>query len=535
MIQPTHRGPLTRSEARQANGLTLEESGHSCHRGAATHLGDAFIQSARTHAQQLSVITNEETVTYRELHDAALTCAGRLLQLPDWRLGSRVILRMPNSAGYIAAFYGILLAGGIVVPSPMEQTSSWVEQIASATASRFLIDESGVQRTDTMFSIHISRLPEEDEDEVDPSHLAAIFFTSGSAGHPKGVMLSHRNFLANAESIQASLPLRPDDRALAILPFCHAYGNSVLQSHLLAGATLVIAGSASFPETIIDAMQRHRVTSFSGVPQLHQLVFRSPRMSTQVLPDLRYATVAGGALRPDLLRKFSERLSPAELFVMYGQTEATARLSCLPAHQLASHCGSIGRGIPGVRLQVVSPDGLPVIPGCVGEIRAQGANIMRGYWHDPEGTRTILCDGWLYTGDLATVDEDGYIYPQGRKSQLLKIAGYRLHPAEIEKVIAEEMPSVEAIVVPFDSVDGLTRLAMFLVPVGAGVDPNLTAIRAIFARRLAHYQRPAYLTILKDPPLTASLKIDRQRLSQLATTVAQRRSVRSSGSPSLSE
>ena len=177
-------------------------------------------------------------------------------------------------------------------------------------------------------------------------------------------MLSHRNFLANAESIQASLPLLQTDRTLAILPFCHAYGNSVLQSHLLAGATLVIDGSPAFPETVIDAMVRHRVTSFSGVPQLHQMLFRSPRMNTEVLPHLRYATVAGGALRPDLLQEFSARMAPAELFVMYGQTEATARLSCLPAHQLSTHCGSIGRGIPGVRLQVVTEDGIPVSRLC---------------------------------------------------------------------------------------------------------------------------------------------------------------------------
>ena len=137
----------------------------------------------------------------------------------------------------------------------------------------------------------------------------------------------------------------------------------MLQSHLLAGATLVIDGSTAFPETIIDAMAQHRATSSSGVPQLHQVLFRSPRMNTEVLPDLRYATVAGGALRPDLLQDFSERLAPAELFVMYGQTEATARLSCLPAHQSSTHCGSIGRGIPGVRLQVVTEDGNPVEPG----------------------------------------------------------------------------------------------------------------------------------------------------------------------------
>ena len=165
----------------------------------------------------------------------------------------------------------------------------------------------------------------------------------------------------------------------------------------------------------------------------------------------------------------------------------------------------------------------------MGEIRACGDNVMEGYWLDPETTQATVHDGWLYTGDFATVDEDGYIYPQGRKSQLLKIAGYRLHPAEIEAVIVEEMPAVEAVVVPFESIDGLTRLAMFIIPVRSGISPDLTAVRACFIRRLAHYQRPAYLAILNDPPLTASLKVDRQRLTQMATESANRRSVRPSG------
>ena len=530
MIQPTDSGAMRSSAQRNAAHSLREDYRHSLRNCKVKYLVEAFIQSARIHSQQLAVVTGRESVTYRQLLDASLKCAGSLFEQPNWTPGSRVLLRMPNSAGYIAAFYGILIAGGVVVPLPVEQTATSVEQIASATASGFLIDESGLRGTEDLFSsLHRGM---RDEVEVHPSQLAAIFFTSGSAGKPKGVMLSHRNFLANAGSIQASLPLLQTDRTLAILPFCHAYGNSVLQSHVLAGATLVIDGSTAFPETIIDAMAQHRVTSFSGVPQLHQVLFRSLRMNTEVLPDLRYATVAGGALRPELLQDFSERLAPAELFVMYGQTEATARLSCLPAHQLSTHCGSIGRGIPGVRLQVVTENGNPVEPGCVGEIRACGDNVMEGYWLDPESTQAIVQDGWLYTGDLATVDEDGYIYPQGRKSQLLKIAGYRLHPAEIEAVIAEVMPAVEAVVVPFESIDGLTRLAMFIIPVRSGISPDLTAVRACFIRRLAHYQRPAYLAILNDPPLTASLKVDRQRLTQMATESANRRSVRPSVIPS---
>jgi acyl-CoA synthetase (AMP-forming)/AMP-acid ligase II len=353
--------------------------------------------------------------------------------------------------------------------------------------------------------------------------LAAIFFTSGSSGSPKGVMLSHTNLLANAESIQRSLPMESTDRTLALLPFCHAYGNSVLQSHLLCGAALVVAGSTAFPETIVDAMQSHSVTSFAGVPQLHQLIFRGSRISTEEVPSLRYVTVAGGALRRDLISEFADRIYPAKFYVMYGQTEATARLSCLPAEELNTRRGSIGRGIPGVTLEVVDRQGNPVATGVRGEIRASGDNIMLGYWNDPAATREVLRNNWLYTGDLAVVDEDGFIYPKGRKNQLLKIAGYRLHPAEIEAAITTQMPSVEAFVVPFEAADGMTRLALFVAPLERTNPPDSKEIRRCCRDHLARFQRPDYISVLKRVPLTPSMKVDRQKLSKMATDAMQQR------------
>jgi long-chain acyl-CoA synthetase len=490
---------------------------------AVANLGAEFLESAHRHADQPAFISDDRTVTYRDLQEMTVDYALTLAESFDWSPGSCVALQLENTPEYIAAFYGILIAGGVVVPLPTGQTEAWVNHVLQATQSRWIVDRDGLHSC--LQRLSIRRTPSYDNSALlSRKGLAAIFFTSGSSGAPKGVMLSHVNLLSNAVSIQQSLPIETTDRTLALLPFCHAFGNSVLQSHLLCGAALVVAGSTAFPETLLDAMRTHAVTSFSGVPQLHLLIFRGSAISSATLPALRYATVAGGALRSDQITEFASRIAPAKFFVMYGQTEATARLSCLPAEELPTRCGSIGKGIPGVTLQVVDEKGRNVAPGSQGEIRAHGRNLMLGYWNDAKSTEEILRDGWLYTGDLATVDEDGFIYPQGRKSQLLKIAGYRIHPAEIEAAITKVIDTIDAIVVPFESVDGSQRLAMFVIPLRTDRVPDMHDIRRCCMHHLARFQRPDYISLLEHAPLTPSLKVDRQELSRWATEAVRQRS-----------
>ena len=193
------------------------------------------------------------------------------------------------------------------------------------------------------------------------------------------------------------------------------------------------------------------------------MLLRFAGLGDDPLPDLRYMAVAGGALKPDLAELLGERIRPAELYVMYGQTEATARLSYLPPDELQSRRGSIGRGIPGVELRVVDRDGSSVQAGQTGRLLARGENIMLGYWQDPEATRTVLRHGWLDTGDLAQVDPDGYIYLQGRGNLLTKIYGHLIHPREIEDVVTARFPGALVVAVPF-SAQGEPRLALFVTP-----------------------------------------------------------------------
>jgi acyl-coenzyme A synthetase/AMP-(fatty) acid ligase len=188
-------------------------------------------------------------------------------------------------------------------------------------------------------------------------------------------------------------------------------------------------------------MEEHACTGFAGVPSTYQTLLRNSTFPRRALPHMRKLQQAGGKLQSVLIQELVNTVPQARVYVMYGQTEATARLSYLPPDLLSSKLGSIGKGIPGVTLRVIGEDGSPVTPGNVGEIYASGDNISPGYWNDPEASQDKFVDGVLHTGDLATVDDDGYIFVVDRKADFIKSFGYRVSSQRVEECIVE-LPDV---------------------------------------------------------------------------------------------
>jgi acyl-CoA synthetase (AMP-forming)/AMP-acid ligase II len=270
----------------------------------------------------------------------------------------------------------------------------------------------------------------------DDSRLAEIIFTSGSTGEQKGVMITHRNIIANTDSIVDYLKLSADDTIEVVMPFYYCYGLSLLHTHLRVGGSVHMNNSFIFIGSVIDDLDKYNCTGFAGVPSHFQILLRKTKdFKNRKFTSLRYVTQAGGKLHTAFISEFTEAFPEIKFYVMYGQTEATARLSYLPPEDLQRKLGSIGKGIPGVTLKVVDENGEQVKPGETGEILARGDNIMAGYFKDPETTSATIRNGWLYTGDNATVDEDGYIFMQSRKKEIIKVRGIRISPKEIEEVI----------------------------------------------------------------------------------------------------
>lgn len=341
---------------------------------------------------------------------------------------------------------------------------------------------------------------------------ALVLYTSGSTGRPRGVVLTYANVEANSRSIVRYLGLGAADRALLVLPLYYCYGRSVLQTHLLAGGSLFLDGRFAFPRVVLEALGAEGCTGFAGVPLTFEIIRRQVDVASLSFPRLRYLTQAGGAMAPETADWVRRAFHPARLFVMYGQTEATARLSYLPPERAAEKRGSIGIPIPGVELAVVDEQGRALPDGQAGHLVARGANVTPGYLDDPDGTAAILHDGWLWTGDLATRDPDGFFFHRGRSKEILKIGGHRVSPVEIEQVVAEHPDVAEAAVI------GVPHALMGEVPVAFVVlRPDRAAsaeeIQRFCRERMAPYRVPAAVTFVAGLPRNEAGKLLRGELA----------------------
>jgi acyl-CoA synthetase (AMP-forming)/AMP-acid ligase II len=323
-------------------------------------------------------------------------------------------------------------------------------------------------------------------------------------------MLSHANLAANVAGIVDYLGLRADDRIVSVLPFYYSYGSSVLHTHLAVGARIALEPNLVFPQLVVERLARERATGFSGVPSTYALLLDRVDLAAHDLSSLRYLTQAGGAMAPALTRRLSSALPQARLFVMYGQTEATARLTWLPPEQLEAKLGSVGRPLPGVTLAVRHEDGSDCAVDEVGEVCARGPNVMQGYWRNPEATAAVLQAGWLRTGDLGRLDADGVLWLSGRRADMIKTGAHRVHPQDVEEAIAELPGVAEVAVVGVD--DELLGQVIKACIVRAGaLDDN--QVRAHCRARLAPYKVPKIVVFVDALPKTASGKIRRVELA----------------------
>lgn len=402
--------------------------------------------------------------------------------------------------------------GKVANGSPFEKT--WIVQGPNASPPPAGLSRATPARLleDGRLSPETPPAPPSTLPAIDPASPALILFTSGSTGAPRGVVQTFRNVDANTRSIVEYLGLRADDRALVVLPLHYCYGRSVLQTHLFAGGSIFLDPRFAFPRTVLEAMASEGCTGFAGVPLTFELIRRQVDVGSLAFPRLRYLTQAGGAMAPDTIDWVRRAFHPARLFVMYGQTEATARLAYLPPDRAEAKRGSIGIPIPGVELRVVNDDGYELPPGETGHLVARGANVTPGYLDEPEETAAILHDGWLWTGDLAKRDADGFLFHQGRSKEIMKIGGHRVSPVEIEHVLAQHPDVLEAAVV------GLPHELMGEVPAAfvvarSAATPDEDALRRHCRERLPAYEIPVRFTWVGSLPRNSAGKLLRGGLT----------------------
>jgi len=481
----------------------------------------------------VAVLHGQVVLTYAGLRDAVARFAGGLLERSHVN-GGRIGIFSENSPFFVKAYLGIMRAGLVAVPLPTDLTTeTFVKIVSDASLNAVFVSRRWVKRVRPWADkLGLTLLPEGQENNFtgpplsrmpainaapDPGPLAALMFTSGSTGSPKGVMITHRNIESNSRDIIAYLGLEASDRAMVVLPFYYCFGLSLLHTHLMAGGSVVLNNEFKlFPESVLAELQQKACTGLAGVPSTYQILLRNSRFRRMEFPRLRWFQQAGGKLPNPCIREILDSFPAVPYFLMYGQTEATARLSYLPPARLADKLGSIGKGLPSTKLEVLRPDGLPVTPGSdeVGEIVATGDNIAAGYWHDPEETMKFFRDGRLHTGDLARVDADGFIFIVEREREMIKSGGNRVSAKEVEDVIAEIPEVVEAAVVGTPhGLLGESIKAFVASTTGSAITPQtvLTHCR----RRLPAYKTPEEIIFLDRLPHNGSGKVLKAKLKAL--------------------
>lgn len=504
---------------------------------------DYLINSAGLFPEKEAVITMHSRSTYGEIHRDASRIAAWLLD-NSLSAGDRVAILMDEPVDYVKSYFGILLAGGTVVALNTQPSARSLRYQLNNCEVSFLLTQSRFMKfvacisgnVDSLQQVIVSRLDKGEKGvdlsfpivsfetilaapfeekikfpEVSSDSLAQIIYTSGTTGDPNGVMLMHSNLVANTTSIVEYLKLTEDDRVMAVLPFFYSYGNSLLLTHFSVGASLVVNQHFLYPNVILDQMKNEEVTGFSGVPSTFAILLNRSSIHDYKFPCLRYITQAGDAMSPKLAHAIKDMLPHVDVYIMYGQTEASARLSYLAPSELFRKAGSIGKAIPGVTLTLMDRTGNPVAPGEVGEIVANGDNIMAGYWKDAEKTTQVLKKTGLWTGELARMDEEGFFYIVSRKSEMIKSGAHRISPKEIEEVILENH-SVHEVAVIGVSDELLGEKIRACIVLKDGSDLTRMDLLKHCKALLPMYKVPHEVDLLHELPKTSSGKVRKKEL-----------------------
>lgn len=493
-----------------------------------------------------AIIEPSCTISYGLLDRLANRFAS-ILRGSGVRRGDRVVIALENSIEMVAGYFGAMKAGAVAVPLPHGPRSDRLARaIADCTPAACIVSGATASDAATFAGVPVVFVDYGHREAVQPQFpsaralavalarasaepvdvpcidqdLAAIVYTSGTTGLPRGVMLRHRNIIANTESIVSYLELTAADRVMCVLPLYYVYGLSLLHTHMAVGGSLILDNRFAYPNVILEAMRDHEATGFAGVPSNFALLLGLSNLREFALPHLRYVTQAGGGMAPARILEWLERGLEAPFYVMYGATEASARLTYLPPATLRAKLGSIGVPIPNTEIVVVTDEGKPAAPFEHGELVARGANISCGYWNAPQETAERFTPLGYRTGDLGYADHEGFLYLTGRRDDMMKLGAHRVGAQEIEHVIAEYRNVFEVAVVAAPH-HVLGEVPFAFVSFRDENWPTPDQLRAFCGMRLPAHKVPAQIVLCAELPKGASGKIDKAGLRLRAAALAE--------------
>jgi acyl-CoA synthetase (AMP-forming)/AMP-acid ligase II len=420
--------------------------------------------------------------------------------------GDVVALSIPSSIEYAVCYQAAMRLRAIATGINPRLGPTEVGHIVAQAEPRVIVREDDLADVRDAFTLAPpSRLP-----AAKPDDPVAIVWTSGTTGLPKGAVFDHENLAAVA--VGAGPLGEPFDRRLSPLPFAHVGYMTRPWEEIEKVITTVIPATPWRAADTLALMARERVTVGQGVPTQWRLMLDAPAFATTDLSALRIAGTGAAVVPPELVREMEERLG-CPVVIGYTSTEAAITTGTVPGDEPEVIARTVGRPRVNVEVEVVGDDGATCPAGAVGRVRCRSGAVMRGYWRDPARTAEVLdADGWLHTGDLGSFDDRGYLTLVGRRSEMYIRGGYNVYPAEVERVLSEH-PAVAAVAVVGLPDPVLGEIGAAFVVAAAGATPDLPALRAHVAARLADYKAPDRLLLVEALPVTAMGKVDKRALA----------------------
>jgi len=496
-------------------------------------------QTAARLPDKTAIIFRDQPTTYAEFDRRANQVANGLIAL-GIRPGDRVALYIHNLPLFMEAYYGILRAGASVVPLNVLYKAGEVEYILRDSGAKAILTFAPFAPVALAAAANAPELrqvvvasPQEipgaqawravfgEAPETAPGvavgaeDVAVIPYTSGTTGRPKGAMLTHHNLIANCEQCNRVERIKPreDDVVWLALPLFHIYGMNVgLNLTVMHGGTMLLSERFDLVGSL-EEMQKHRATILYGAPPMFVAWAQLPTIRDYDLSAVRYIG-SGAAALPVRIMELFEGLAGVPISEGYGLTEASPVVSSNAAGPVTK-AGTVGPAIPGVEIRIVDEGGAELPRGEMGELICRGENIMKGYWNQPEATAETLRDGWLYTGDLATMDDDGYVSIVDRKKDMIVVSGYNVYPREVEEVLFRHPAVAEAAVVQYpDPYQGESVMAYVVRKPGAEVTEQ--ELIDYCREQIAVFKCPRRVVFRDELPKNNTGKVLRRELRELA-------------------
>ena len=512
---------------------------------------NALRLTAQRHPAFEAMVGEDGRRTFAEF-DRDMVAAVRAVQALGVQPGDRVAVWAPNCARWVVAALGILGAGAVLVPVNTRFKGEEAAYILRKSGVRALfvvadfldIDYLGMLRASDPSlrvlqpgnTVVLSGEPGAGQvswehflaagaavseagavaaiDAVTPQSLSDIMFTSGTTGNPKGVQLTHGQSLRAHGGYSKLLGFEPGDRYLIVPPFFHTFGYKAGWMACLVHGATIIPEQIFDTEHVMDVVEREEVTILYGPPTVFQSILDSPHRSSYDLSSLRNVMLASTVVPAELLVRTKSELRPELIHSGYGLTEATSFVSAtVPgADTLEQIATTVGRPALDVEVRVADEAGREVAPGEPGEILVRGYNVMRGYWDEPERTAEVIdADGWLRTGDIATMDDQRYVRITDRKRDVILVGGFNVYPAEVERILGQH-PEVEAIAVVAAPDQRLGEVAVAFVVVCPGSGLTEAEYLAWAADRIANFKRPRRVVFVDALPRNAGMKVLKNEL-----------------------